>query len=146
MSSILLPRKEGDLGQYFKDGSFIPWDEYDFEPEDYLDHSQEFPQKEPTPGQSYRNQLIECGFSPLRLLSSEEYDEMLEKEEQAEIAKAKAAGPHPPQQPSNGQKTIRVPLVEADKPSGDIPKQRPRVPKKPDRLRLYAQVQPRKEN
>ena len=37
MSTILLPRKEGDLGQYFKDGSFIPWDEYDFEPEDYLD-------------------------------------------------------------------------------------------------------------
>jgi hypothetical protein len=121
MSTIPLPRKEGDLGQYFKDGSFIPWDEYDFEQEYYLDLSQDFPQKELTPGQSYRNHLIDCGFSPLRLLSSEEYDEMLEREEQAEIVNAKAAGPLPPQQRSR-QKTVGVPLVEANTPTGVIPR------------------------
>jgi hypothetical protein len=131
MSSILLPTKKGDLGQYFKDGSFIPWDEWDFEQEYYLDLSQDFPKKGPTPDQSYRNQLIENGYSPLGLLSSQEDDEMLEKEEQAETAKAKAAGPHP-QQRSNRQKTVGVP---ADKPSGDVPKFRPDVRRKPDHLR-----------
>jgi hypothetical protein len=90
--------------------------------------------------------MISWGFSPLGLLSADEYDEMFEREEQVEIAKAKAkakAARRHPQQRSNRQKTVEVP---ADKPSGDVPRKRPDVPKKPDHLRPHAWVQHHKKN
>ena len=47
--------------------------------------------RELTPGEIYRNRLLDCGYSESRVMTSLEYDEMFEEEKRKKKAEAKAA-------------------------------------------------------
>jgi hypothetical protein len=79
--------RKGDLAQYM-DGPWVLPGHPDYEQERVVRLS--FP-RELTPGEIYRNRLLDCGYSESRVMTSLEYDEMFEEEKRKKKAEAKAA-------------------------------------------------------